>query len=74
MNLYRLSNINVQTTNIPAGGATIVEFKVDYPGHYVLVYHALMRTDKGAWGVIEVIGEKDPEIFSGNRNQSLICT
>ena len=54
---------NVQTTNIPAGGATIVEFNVDYPGHYVLVDHALMRTDKGAWGVIEVIGEKDPDIF-----------
>ncbi|HAO25903.1 MULTISPECIES: copper-containing nitrite reductase [unclassified Methylophaga] len=54
---------NVQTTNIPAGGATIVEFKVDYPGHYVLVDHALMRTDKGAWGVIEVIGDKDPSIF-----------
>lgn len=54
---------NVQTTNIPAGGATIVEFKVDYPGHYVLVDHALMRTDKGAWGVIEVVGEKDPGIF-----------
>ncbi|UPH47202.1 copper-containing nitrite reductase [Methylophaga pinxianii] len=54
---------NVQTTNIPAGGATIVEFKVDYPGHYVLVDHALMRTDKGAWGVLEVIGEKDPDIF-----------
>lgn len=54
---------NVQTTNIPAGGATIVEFKVDYPGNYVLVDHALMRTDKGAWGVIEAIGEKDPDIF-----------
>jgi len=29
----------------------------------VLVDHALMRTDKGAWGVIEAIGEKDPDIF-----------
>lgn len=54
---------NIQTTNIPTGGATIVEFTADYPGHYVLVDHALMRTDKGAWGVIEVIGEKDPAIF-----------
>ncbi len=57
---------NVQTTNIPAGGATIVEFKVDYPGNYVLVDHALMRTDKGAWGVLEVTGEKDPNIFDGD--------
>ena len=57
---------NVQTTNVPAGGATIVEFTVDYPGKYVLVDHALMRTDKGAWGVLEVIGSANPEIFDGD--------
>ena len=57
---------NVQTTNIPAGGATIVEFTVDYPGKYVLVDHALMRTDKGAWGVLEVTGEADHNIFDGD--------
>lgn len=57
---------NVQTTNVPAGGATIVEFTVDYPGNYVLVDHALMRVDKGAWGVLEVTGEADPEIFNGD--------
>jgi nitrite reductase (NO-forming) len=28
----------VQTTIVPPGGATIVEFKVDYRGKYVLVY------------------------------------
>ncbi|RKW13976.1 MAG: nitrite reductase, copper-containing, partial [Capnocytophaga sp.] len=32
-----LMNENVQTTLIPAGGAAIVEFKVDVPGSYVLV-------------------------------------
>ena len=57
---------NVQTTNVPAGGSSIVEFKVDYPGKYVLVDHALMRTDKGAWGTLEVVGEKDDSIFGGN--------
>ncbi|MAZ56485.1 nitrite reductase, copper-containing [bacterium] len=57
---------NVQTTNVPAGGATIVEFTVDYPGTYVLVDHALMRTDRGAWGTIEVTGEADPTIFDGD--------
>lgn len=57
---------NVQTTNVPAGGATIVEFVVDYPGTYVLVDHALMRADKGAWGTIEVTGEADPTIFDGD--------
>ncbi len=57
---------NVQTTNVPAGGATIVEFTVDYPGTYVLVDHALMRADKGAWGTLEVTGEADPTIFDGD--------
>ena len=57
---------NVQTTNVPAGGATIVEFTVDYPGKYVLVDHALMRTDKGAWGVLEVTGQADASIFDGD--------
>lgn len=57
---------NVQTTIVPAGGAAIVEFTVDYPGNYVLVDHALMRTDKGAWGVLEVTGEANLEIFKGD--------
>lgn len=57
---------NVQTTNVPAGGASIVEFTVDYPGKYVLVDHALMRTDKGAWGVLEVTGPADATIFEGD--------
>lgn len=61
---------NVQTTIVPAGGATIVEFTVDYPGKYVLVDHALMRTDKGAWGVLEVTGEADPSIFNGDFSSS----
>ena len=45
---------NVQTTLVPAGGASMVEFKVDYPGNYVLVDHALARIDRGAWGVLNV--------------------
>ena len=31
---------NVQTTMVPAGGATIVEFKLEVPGRYILVDHA----------------------------------
>lgn len=57
---------NVQTTNVPAGGATIVEFTVDYPGNYILVDHALARLDKGTWGVLTVTGEADPAIFTGD--------
>ncbi len=57
---------SVQTTLIPAGGAAIVDFVVDYPGNYILVDHALSRLDKGAWGVLRVDGEADSEIFLGN--------
>ena len=55
----------LQTTLIPAGGAAVVEFKVDYPGKYILVDHALSRLDRGAWGVIHAEGEADPAIFDG---------
>ncbi|MGH7335174.1 MAG: hypothetical protein ACREKS_21000 [Candidatus Rokuibacteriota bacterium] len=34
---------NVQTTMVPAGGAAIVEFKLEVPGRYVLVDHSLSR-------------------------------
>lgn len=49
-----LANHNVQTTLIPAGGASIVEFTTDVPGTYTLVDHALTRLDKGAWGALNV--------------------
>jgi nitrite reductase (NO-forming) len=54
---------DVQTTLVPPGGATIVEFKVDYPGRYILVDHALSRMEKGLAGYLTVRGEANPEIF-----------
>lgn len=54
---------NVQTTAVLPGGATVVEFTVNVPGKYVLVDHALARMNKGAWAVLEVEGEQQPEIF-----------
>ncbi len=54
---------NVQTTAVPPGGATIVEFKVDYPGKYVLVDHALSRAGKGLVGMLEVTGAADPTVY-----------
>ncbi len=56
---------NVQTTTVPAGGATIVEFGVEYPGNYAVVDHALARIDRGAWGVLHVSGTSTSEIFDG---------
>ncbi|MBC7877901.1 MAG: nitrite reductase, copper-containing [Anaerolineales bacterium] len=55
----------LQTTLVPAGGAVMVEFTVEYPGKYVLVDHALARVDRGAWGVLLVEGEADPTIYDG---------
>lgn len=59
-------NLNVQTTFVPAGGATIVEFKVEVPGTYTLVDHSLPRAlDKGAAAQIVVEGPANPSIYSG---------
>lgn len=57
---------NVQTTTIPAGGSAIVEFKVDVPGTFVLVDHALFRAfNKGALGMLKVTGPQDLLTYSG---------
>lgn len=45
---------DIQTTVIPAGGATMVEFTVDVPGTYKIVDHALARLNKGAVGELMV--------------------
>lgn len=58
-----IENKNVQTTLVPSGGSVIVEFKVDYPGDYLLVDHSIFRVNKGAIGLLSVTGEKDSEIF-----------
>ena len=61
-----LVNENVQTTMIPAGGAAIVEFKVDVPGTFILVDHSIFRAfNKGALGMLKVEGEKNKKIYSG---------
>ena len=59
-----VNQANVQTTGIPAGGSTIVEFLLDTPGRYTLVDHALFRAfNKGAVGILEVTGDEHPEIL-----------
>jgi len=56
---------DIQTTLVPAGGATIVEFDLNVPGKYILVDHALARMEKGAWGVLNVTGDMNKEIYDG---------
>lgn len=59
-------NTNVQTTSIPAGGAAIVDFKVDVPGTFILVDHAIFRAfNKGALGMLKVTGDENKKLYSG---------
>lgn len=55
---------NIQTTAVLPGGASIVEFTADVPGNIILVDHALARMNKGAWAIIEVEGEAQPDIYA----------
>ena len=54
---------NVQTITVPPGGAAVTEFKVEVPGRFVLVDHALSRMEHGLKGLLVVEGDKQPEIF-----------
>jgi nitrite reductase (NO-forming) len=57
---------NVQTTLVPAGGSAIVEFRVEVPGTYILVDHALLRAfNKGALGMLKVEGPENRLVYSG---------
>ena len=54
---------DVQTTTVPPGGAAMVEFKLEVPGNYILVDHALTRVERGLAGVLRVDGPENPEVF-----------
>jgi nitrite reductase (NO-forming) len=55
---------HVQTTLVPAGGATMVQFGVEVPGDYLLVDHSLSRLGRGAAGILTVTGPPNPSIFN----------
>lgn len=63
---------NVQTTLVPAGGATMVEFDVEVPGTFILVDHSIFRTfNKGALGMLKVEGEPDKLVYSGLQQEGI---
>ncbi|MDQ3016516.1 MAG: copper-containing nitrite reductase [Bacteroidota bacterium] len=67
-----LINENVQTTLIPAGGAAIVEFKVEVPGTFILVDHSIFRAfNKGALGMMKVKGGESENIYSGTQMEGI---
>lgn len=61
-----LINENVQTTLVPAGGAAIVDFRVEVPSTLILVDHSIFRAfNKGALAMLKVEGEENKKVFSG---------
>jgi nitrite reductase (NO-forming) len=55
--------LDVQTATVPPGGAAVVEFKLEVPGNYMLVDHALTRVARGLAGVLQVEGPDNPAVF-----------
>ncbi len=55
--------LGVQTVSVPPGGAVVTEFKLDVPGRYLLVDHALSRLERGLVGFLLVEGEPNEEIY-----------
>jgi copper-containing nitrite reductase len=58
----------IQTTLVPAGGATVVEFDTKVPGTYTLVDHAIFRVEQGAVGYLEVAGHPQCEIYHSDKD------
>ena len=56
----------LQTTLIPAGGASVVEFDAIVPGNFTIVDHSIFRIEKGAVGFFKVLGS-DPrkDVYCG---------
>lgn len=65
---------HVQTTEVPPGGAAIVEFTATVPGSYTLVDHSLFRAfNKGATGTINVSGAENHLAYSGKQADTLFA-
>ena len=59
-----VSQRNVQTTLVPAGGSAIVEFRAEKAGTLVLVDHSIFRAfNKGALGMMKITGEDNVAVY-----------
>ena len=63
----------MQTITVPPGGAAAVDFKVEVPGTYMLVDHALSRLARGLVGILNVEGPANPEVFKVIEPQKGSC-
>jgi len=61
---------NVQTITVPPGGAAAVDLKLEVPGKFILVDHALSRAERGLVGILDVEGPKNPEVFQSLSNEA----
>lgn len=65
-------NENVQTTLIPAGGAAMMELKVEVPGEFIMVDHSIFRAfNKGALGILKVEGPENENVFGGKSEEKV---
>ena len=77
-NVYREADLisppahSIQTTLVPAGGATVVEFAVEVPGDYTLLDHAIFRVEQGAVGFLKVEGEPRHDIYV-SKDEAATC-
>ena len=77
MNVYREGDLisppahSIQTTLVPAGGATVVEFGLQVPGDYTLVDHAIFRVEKGAVGFLHAEGEPRHDIYVSDQDPAV---
>lgn len=55
----------IQTVTVAPGGAVVTEFKLEVPGNYTLVDHALARAERGLLGILSVEGPPNPDIYNG---------
>lgn len=76
-NVYREGDLvskpahSVQTTLVPAGGLTVVEFGLEVPGNYTLVDHAIFRVEKGAVGFLEAAGDPNHSIYVSDQDTAV---
>jgi hypothetical protein len=59
---------DIQTTLVPAGGSTVVEFKLEVPGTFTLVDHSIFRIEKGAVGWLQVEGNPNYDIYASDQD------
>lgn len=55
---------NEESWYVPPGSVSTFEFRLNEPGQYLLVDHALWRVAKGAAGILTVDGDWDPSVYS----------